>query len=262
MAARDRDGHGLAVLVDIAHGAGILVAGRDRHLQHVAGLGAKRQEGAVGRLPLRPQRRQDDLHDHVVVAERVLERLVEFARSVRLGRTLEGVGEAEVVEEGAEPGIVVGAETLVGAEGVRNPGQRLAEMLLHHRPVRDVVGHLAQRVHVVGEGHEARRDVAHRREGVAHHGRARDLGEGADVGQARGTVAGLEERIPLRRRRAADALQQGRGLLERPGLGVPGERPKVVCGVGHGRVRMPQEHAPGRRRASTVSAFPFRTETL
>ena len=228
VAAGDRDGHGLAVLVHVAHRARFRVAGRDRHLQHAAGLGAERQEGAVGRLPLRAERRQDDPHDLVIAVEHVHERRVELARTVSLARALERVVEAEVVEEGAEPRVVVRPETLVRAEGVRDLRERLAEMRLDHRALGDVVGHLPEPVHVVGEGHEARRDVAEQGEGAAHHGRARHLAEGADVGQAGRAVAGLEQRMALGRGLASQALQQRRSLLEGPGLGVPSQRAQVV----------------------------------
>ena len=43
-------------------------------------------------------------------------------------------------------------KTFMRTERVGHPGQRLAEMPRHHLLVGDVVGHLAQRIHVVGEG--------------------------------------------------------------------------------------------------------------
>ena len=69
------------------------------------------------------------------------------------------------------------------------------------------------------------------------------------MGQARGTVPGLEQRIALRRRLAADALQERRGLLERPGLGVLGQRPQ-------GRVRFRSSRTPGAARATPTSPCP------
>ena len=54
-------------------------------------------------------------------------------------------------------------------------------------------------------------------EGVAHHGRAGDLAEGADMGEARRAVAGLEDHLGLWR--ALQALDQLSRLLERPGFG-------------------------------------------
>ena len=233
VAARHRDGHRLAVLVHVAHRARLGVAGRDGHLQHAAGLGAERQEGAVSGLPLGAQRRQDDAHDLVVAAKRVHERAVELAGAVGLARALERVVEAEIVEEGAQTRVVVRPEALVRAERIGDLRERLAQVLLDHRTRGDVVGHLPEPIHVVGEGDEARRDVAEHGECTAHHGRARDFAEGADVGQARGAVAGLEQRIALGRRLAAEALQQRRGLLERPSLGALGKRPQVVRRVGH-----------------------------
>ena len=50
-------------------GARILLHLQDRHLEHAAGLGRDRQEGAIGLLALLAQARQHDLHDLVVVVE-------------------------------------------------------------------------------------------------------------------------------------------------------------------------------------------------
>ena len=63
----------------------------------------------------------------------------------------------------------------------------------------------------------AMRVVGQHAEGVAHHGRARDLAEGADMRQARGAVAGLEQHFVLAG--ALDARDELARLLERPGLG-------------------------------------------
>src|ERR1700687_153431 len=56
---------------------------------------------------------------------------------------------------------------------------------------------------------------------MAHHGGARDLAEGADMGQARGTVTGLEGHLVL------GMLLQPRDdlarLLERPSTGILGD---------------------------------------
>ena len=118
------------------------------------------------------------------------------------------------------------AEALVGAEGVGDGGQGLAEMLRQHLPVGDVVGHPSQAVHVVGKGDQARRYGGKPGEGVAHHGGARDLGEGADMGQAGGTVTGLEQHVTLagqtRGTGAAQTVEDLSRLLERPGPALHG----------------------------------------
>ena len=54
-------------------------------------------------------------------------------------------------------------------------------------------------------------------EGVAHHGGARHLAEGADMRQARGAVAGLEQHLVLAG--ALEPRDELARLLERPGGG-------------------------------------------
>ena len=78
--------------------------------------------------------------------------------------------------------------------------------------------HLAQAVHVVGEGEQPGRNVgAMTLEGAAHHGGAHHLAEGADMRQARRAVAGLEQHIAFGRRRFLVARDQLARLLEGPG---------------------------------------------
>ena len=143
--------------------------------------------------------------------------------AVAVGRGKELVVEAELVEEGAQPRIVVGGEARMGAERVGHLGERLAEMLRHHLLVRHVVRHLAQPVHVVGERDQPGLDlvVGEHAEGVAHHAGARDLAEGADMRQPRGAVAGLEDDLVLRL--ALEPRDDLPRLLERPGVRLLGE---------------------------------------
>ena len=96
-------------------------------------------------------------------------------------------------------------------------------MLRHHLLLGDVVGHLAQRIHVVGEGDQPGLDLVagEHAEGVAHHRGARYLAEGADMRQARRAVAGLEDHLILGR--ALEPRDDLARLLERPGVRLPGE---------------------------------------
>ena len=52
---------------------------------------------------------------------------------------------------------------------------------------------------------------------MAHHAGARHLAEGADMRQARGTIAGLEQRFLLAR--PFQPLDELARFLERPGIG-------------------------------------------
>ena len=222
-----------AILVLIDDGAGLGVHLQHRHLQHAARLGAERQEGAVGLAPLRPEGRQHHVLHRVVVAQHLQQRRVEAARGVPVGGRLEFVLETEGVEEAAQARVVVVPEALVRAEGIGDLRQRLAEMLGHHLLVGDVVRHLAQAVHVVGEAEEARRHVGETLEGLTHHGRARHLAEGADVRQARRPIARFEEDVAFFRRFPADTLCDSSCLFKGPGAGALGQ----FSFVAHGSAR-------------------------
>ncbi len=174
------------------------------------------------------------------------------------------------------------AKRRIFAEGVAHHGQGLVQVLAQNLSIGDALGHLAQAVHIVGEADQPRRPDAagHGLEGLAHHGRARDLAEGADVRQARRTVAGLEDHRPVQplmrlqrlirlafldqgqrlflRRRVLDARfdkprDQVAGLFERPGAAGIGDG----RGNGHDRVQQnrPQALSPKLPR---VNARPRR----
>jgi hypothetical protein len=176
------------------------------------------------------QRRQHDRHDLFQPLQHAQQRGVEASRGVVLGRACELVVEAEGVEEGAQPRIVVRAEALMRTERIGHARQRSAEMLLQHVLVRHIVRHLAQAVHVVGEGQQPRLDlvVGQHPKCVAHHGGARDLAEGADMRQPGRPVAGLEQHLVLWRfLQPRDNLLR---LLERPGVGLFSERAQLARG--------------------------------
>ena len=238
-----------AILVLEHHGA-IGGAGLDqRHLEHVSGGRADRQDRAEGGASLGPQRRQHERHDGVEIGEHRAQGLVEQAGPVARGRALELVVEAEAVEEGLEPGVVVVAKALMGPEGVGHLGQRLAEVLGEHLLVGQVGGHGAQPVHVVGEGKQPRRRVRQQGEGVAHHGGPGDFAEGADMGQAAGPVAGLEQHVALGGRLAPGALENLARLLERPG--IAGQRELAV--IAHDCILFPKRRGPWAKARASVN---------
>ena len=229
MPAGDRKRHALFCL-------GIIVGDRpclhvmrhNRHIQHHAGARTDRQERRIARRALFAQGRQHHRHHLVDALQHAHQRRVEFSRSVIIGRARELVVESERVEKRAQPRVVVGAETVMGAERIGHPGQRLAEVLFQHLLVRHVVGYLAQAVHVVGERDQPGPDLVlgEHTKRMAHHGGARDLAESADMRQARRPVAGREQHLVLW------LLLQPRDdrlrLLERPGVGLLGERAQLA----------------------------------
>ena len=163
-----------------------------------------------------------------------------------------------MIEERAQARVVGGAERRVFVrERIRHARQRLAEIGRQHLLVGDVVRHLAQAVHVVGEGEQPGLDLVlgQHAKGMAHHGGARDLAEGADMRQARRTVAGLEQHLVLR------TLFQPRDnrfrLLERPGVGLFGERTQGRSGWGRGRWWTFRRLSPraGKRRVGNITVI-------
>ena len=197
-------------------GAGVLVALLDRHLHHHAGARVDRQDRRIGGAPLRPEGGQYHRDDLVEAGEDPQQRRVEAPGGVILRRGRKFVLEPESVEERPQPGIVVRAEAVVRAERVGNASQRFAQMPRQHLPVRDVVRHLAQPIHIIAEGEQAGWQAGEQAEGVADPRGAGDLAKRADMRQARWTVAGLEQRFP-----PAAGGQPARNfssLLERPGF--------------------------------------------
>ncbi len=218
-----------------------------------------RQEGRIGGGALLAQRGEHDRLHRLETREHVQERRVEPAGGVVLRRRRELVLEAEAVEEAAQHSVIVVREALVLAERIRNACQRLAEVLPQHVAVRHVVRHLAQPVHVVGEGEEPRRDAAFGQdvERVADHGRARDLAERADVRQARRAIAGLEEHVLLSR--PLHTRHELARFLERPCLRLPGGVGKRKRRGGgrrrgrHGRNPVRSARRPSRKAAGKAA---------
>ena len=138
-------------------GAGGRVDPLHRHLHDDAGMRMHRQDRRVGGLPFRPQGRQDGRHDRVVAFQDTHQGGVEAAGLVVFGGGGELVLETERIQERAQPGVVVRAEAVMGAERVGNLRQRLAEVRRQQLLVRDIVRHLAETVHVVAERQQLRR---------------------------------------------------------------------------------------------------------
>ena len=94
-------------------------------------------------MALGTQCRQGDGHDFVIIAQDIEERRVEFTILIGLRGALEFIVEFESVEKRTQAGIIVMAEAFMGAERVRDAGQRLSEMRRHRVAVRDIAWHAA-----------------------------------------------------------------------------------------------------------------------
>ena len=128
-----------------------------------------------------------------------------------------------MIQKCAQPRVVVRGKARIGPERVGHLGQRLAQVLRHHLSVGDVVGDLAQPIHVVGERDQPRLDlvIGEHAKGVAHHRGARHFAERADVRQTGRPIAGLEDHLVL-----GPLVQPGDDLarfLERPSVRLLGE---------------------------------------
>ena len=224
----------LALIVE-AHDAVRRVDNLDGDLEHRSALRADRQNRRIGRLPLGPKGGQHDVHDRLVALEHQPKGVVERARIVAIACRDELVVEAELVEKIAQHCVVMVREALVaGGERIGNAAQRLAQVSFHQRLVRHVVGHLAQPVHVVAERHQPRRSpAADDLVGAAHQRGAQHLLEGADMRQARGAIAGLEQHGRAAGLALGIPLDELHRLLERPGLGHAGGLDESV--VDHAR---------------------------
>ena len=80
-AAQDRLRYDVAIVVETDQ-TGLGIDDLDRHLQHDAGLLANRQDGRIGRGAFLAQRRQHDVHNALIVAQHVLQRLIKPTRFV------------------------------------------------------------------------------------------------------------------------------------------------------------------------------------
>ena len=200
MAARDRRFEILARLrIAPADHAFVGVVAGQRDLHDDARARMNRQERRIARRPLLAKARQHDLLNSLEATQHVEQGGVEASRLIIIRRGGEFVVEAETVEKPPQLGIVVGGEALVLAERIRHFRQRLAQVSLHHLAIGDVVRYLAQAVHVVGKGDQPGLDrvLGQYAERMAHHRRARDFAERAQMRQPRGAVAGLEQHFAL-----------------------------------------------------------------
>ena len=216
-----------------------------RHIKDAPRYRGNRQEGRIGRLPLGPKGGQHHLHDVVIALGGAQQHGVELAAAVIFGGAGEFVVEAERVEEAAQHGVIVLAETgIFIGPGIGHRGQRLLQMRLHGLFGRHGIGNLAHAVEIVGETDQPGRDLIARQqaEGGAHHGGAGHFAKGADMGQARRAITGLEQSFALARLfQPFDELAR---FLERPGA-------RILRGLEKGGVKGGQ--SGGRHGCSSLS---------
>ena len=150
-----------AVLVVERDQAGLGVDHLDRHLEHAAAGRRDRQERRIGLAPVLAQRRQHHAHDRVPAAQapcgspRRSGRWCSDRSPTGIhNRTRSGRGRC------AASHCCDAAKLSCVPNGSGILRQRLAEIFGQHRLVGNVVGHLAQPVHVVAERDQPRRRAA------------------------------------------------------------------------------------------------------
>ena len=161
---------------------------------------------------------QHDIDDGVIMLQDQPQAFIKHAGLVALRRRTEFILEPELIEKRLKPGVIMFAEAVMGAERVRHNGQRLVKVGGEQVVVRHIVRHLAKPVHIIGKGDQPGRDIRQDGKGMAHHGRARHLAEGADMRQAGRAITGLEQHIAFFGRRFRIAIHKLFCLDKSPGV--------------------------------------------
>jgi hypothetical protein len=161
------------------------------------------------------------------------------------------------------------------AERIGNPAQRLAQIVGQHLPIGDIVGHLAQTVHIVRKRHQTRGQTRQRLIGAADQRRAQHFLKRADMRQARWAIARLEQHRLSVRFPVWIAFHDLAGLLERPCFGnLCGGKKCFVChnatpfaqGARNGKQGMAHRETPGPREHASplyiIAAHPAPSFTI
>ena len=119
-------------------------------------------------------------------------------------------------------------EAFMRTERVRDRRDRPADMPGQHVLIRDIIRHLAQPIHVIAEGDQARRQTRELREGMTDPACACHFAESADMRQAGRAIAGFKQS-----RFFAGSGQAGRDLARL--LKGPGLHGGKISGGGHGQ---------------------------
>ena len=103
------------------------------------------------------KRGRDDLDDLLMAREDQLQRLIECAAAIHIGGLDQLVFDLYRREELAEQAQhVFGKGWMAIAVGIGNARDRLAQMKAGALAIRDVLGNLAQAIHVIDENNQAR----------------------------------------------------------------------------------------------------------
>src|SRR5262245_54487495 len=153
MASRNRN-LGTATIILVNNRPGVRVPLDDGNLKHATSARAEWQKRTVGCAAIGTECGQYDVTHLLVVAKHGQKRRIEPAAAIAFSRAQEFVAEAKAVEKDLEPCIVVLAKTAMLPKWIGNRRERLAQMALEHVLVGNVVGDLAQPIHIVRESDE------------------------------------------------------------------------------------------------------------
>ena len=163
------------------------------HLHHHTGFRVNGQEGRIGGAAIRAECRQDHVQDLGVVFRHPQQCRIKLAGTVVIGRRCEFVLKAESIQKGAQPRVIMVPEAFMCAEGIRNGRDWPPDMPGQHLLIRHIIRHLAQPIHVIAEGDQARRQARELREGMPDPACARHFAKGADMRQAGRAIARFKQ---------------------------------------------------------------------
>ncbi len=194
------------------------IDGFHRHIHHPTGFRMDRQKDGIGLLAFVTQRLQHDIHDLIIFLGSPQQDLVELAGAIEFRGRYEFIFEPECVQKSAQHGVVMVPKAFELAEWIRHRGQRALQMLLEDLGVGHIARDLAHPVQIVGKADQLGWYVRDFLKGATDHAGAGHFAKGANMGQAGGAIAGLEQHETLFRRRFFVTFQHPARFFKRPGF--------------------------------------------
>ena len=110
------------------------------------------------------------------------------------------------------------AKAFMSAKGIGHRSERHLQIWLKLFGIGDITRHFAHAVQIIGKTNQLGGNIANFAKRPHHHCGARNFPEGADMRQARRSIAGLKQHKALVRRRFLIAFQHPPRLFKGPGF--------------------------------------------